>query len=765
MTPKGKSIVIAIIKAVVVIATLLLLLAVSGVSLLFYIYGKDLPDVNSLKTLELAETTRIYDRDGNVLYSIYNGENREYVPLSDISKNIIQATLSTEDRNFYHHLGFDLKGIIRAQLKNWKEEEIKEGASTITQQLARNIFLTPEKNIDRKIKELLLALQIEWNFSKDQILEMYFNKIPYGSNSYGIEAASETFFGKKAKELTLIEASIIASLPKAPSYYSPYGDHVKELMGYCLADEKKNDENSIEIPGGGESFDDQGDTIEETEATPDAEKNITSRKSECESYNDKRYIFGRKDYVLENMVKDGYITKEQMQQAWLEGKNIHFKNTLHRIEAPHFVFYIKELLEKKYGKEVVEKGGLEVRTSLDPVMQSYAEESIQNQAPINQKKYNANNAGLIAVNPKTGEILSMVGSVDYWNDEISGKVNVTTSFRQPGSSFKPFIYSVAIEKQGLGSGTMLSDKKTLFNKKDIPKNSDGKYKGPMTIRSALALSRNIPAIKAYFLGGEEETILDLMDQIGLNNLRNYKTEFNKKAKIRGWEFNYGWPLALGSGEVRLLDLVNAYGIFPNNGTYIELHPILEVRDNKGNILEKFDSQKKQFGQHVISPQTAYIISDILSDVYARPAGTWRKNLTIPGHTVAAKTGTTNKKIRGAIYPNDNIVIGYTPSLVVGVWVGNTDGTHMRGNAWGFLDAAPIWKNFLTQVLENKSDEKFTKPEGLLSRGKEIFPYFAVFKNFDRQFATVKEKTEVPPDTLSVDRMSTPVSNIQTSLTE
>lgn len=740
---------------------------------LFVVFGRDLPDVSKLKDMEFLETTNIYDREGNVLYSIYGQENRKYVPLHYIAPSVVNATIATEDKNFYHHLGFDPVGIIRAQLKNIEEDQIKQGASTITQQLAKKIFLSPERTYDRKIKELLLSLQIEWMFSKDEILEMYFNEISYGWNAYGIEAAAKTFFGKSSHDLSLVESAVLASLPKAPSSYSPYGENRKALMGYCK-DETQPDvphipEVSTELDSQEVVVEDSDTVMEEStevvepddilpdyEATGDADENPVNGEEDetetegvvvCTSPYDPKYVWGRKDYVLERMVEDGYITQDEMNAAWKDGLDLTFADPIHKIEAPHFVFYVKELLEQKYGKELVENGGLEVKTTLDPRMQSIAEEGVMGHAEDNLQHYNANNAGLVALDVKTGEVLAMVGSVDYWNNDIDGQVNVTTSFRQPGSSFKPLVYAAAMQSTGMGSGTILGDYKTVFNKKDVPRNADNMYKGRMTIHTALALSRNIPAIKAYYLAGEEEVLLNFFDKIGLQSLRQFKEDFNKDAETRGWTFNYGWPLSLGSGEVRLLDLVNAYGIFPNQGKYIAANPIVEVRDRNGNILEKNDSPS---GEQVIDPQVAFTINYILSDVNARPGGTWRANMTIPEHTVAAKTGTSNKKLGRSIYPNNNLIIGYTPNIVVGVWVGNTDGSHMKGNAWGFSDAAPIWKHFLTEILKDKPDEKFVEPPGMKWVGKEVYPSFAQLKmNFDKRFRKIaKPKPPENGDTLS-----------------
>ena len=736
---------------------------------IWFIFGRDLPDVRQLRDMNFDQTTRIYDREGNVLYSIFDIENRKYVPLNQIGKDSINATIAIEDKNFYHHFGFDILGMVRAQMKNFQDDKITQGASTITQQLAKNIFLSPERTYDRKIKELILAIQIELSYSKDEILEMYLNKIAYGSNSFGIEAAAQTFFGKSASELNLVESAVLASLPKAPSTYSPYGQNRKQLMGFCINQNSQLPEMETQELSSQE--------IELMEAPLDEKKletkdiilgeggaNGTEEISSinCTSPYDESYVWGRKDQVLERMLEDGYISREQMIAAWKEGLELKFRDPLHKIEAPHFVFYVKELLEKKYGKDMVESGGLEVVTTLDPRLQSIAEESVTRQTEYNWSHFRANNAGLVALDPMTGQVLAMVGSVNYWDEKIDGQVNVTTNPRQPGSSFKPIIYAAAIQNAGIGSGSVISDFKTLFNKKDVPRNADNTYKGQMIVRTALAQSRNIPAIKAYYLAGEEEKILELADKIGLSGLREFKNKFNQDAAKRGWTFNYGWPMAIGSGDVKLLDLAGAYGALSNSGMYMETNPILEVRNSKGEVLEKFEAK----GQQAIDPQAAYIITDILSDISAKPAGSWRNSMTIPGHTVAAKTGTSNKKVGRGIYPNNNILMGYTPSLVAGVWVGNTDGSIMRGNAWGFADAGPIWKYFFSEVLKDKPDEKFVEPKGIIHKGRELFPAWVKYKNWDSQFAKVEtqETQQVPlSDFLAIPQSQQTTELINTEL--
>ncbi len=723
------------------IAGVFLGLGVLGFISIFLVFGRDLPDVTQLKEMNFAETTIIYDREGNVLYSIFSEENRDYVPLSYIAEDVIHATLAIEDKKFYDHFGFDPVAIIRAQIKNLEEDDTRQGASTITQQLAKNVFLSPEKTYERKIKELLLSLQIEYLFSKDEILEMYLNKIAYGSNAFGVEAASKTFFGKSSHDLSLAEASVLAALPKAPSQYSPYGQNKNDLMGYCKMDETVEsleevmDEGELVASAPPEELSEEA-LPEATAEGPEAEP-APRPEPKCSGPDDPNYMKGRKDLVLERMIEDGYITHDQMLSAWREGFDVTFLDPVHKIEAPHFVFYVKELLEKEYGKELVESGGLEVVTTLDPRLQSLAEDVVAERADFNQGRLGANNASMVALDPRTGQVLAMVGSRNYWDESIDGQVNVATSLRQPGSSFKPLVYAAAIQNGGIGSGTILGDYKTVFERNYTPSNSDNTFKGRMTARTALASSRNIPAIKAFYIAGGEDKLLEFLDKLGIVSLRAFKDEFNKDAEERGWTFNFGPPMAIGSGELSLLELVGGYSVMANGGVRAPVNPILEVRDRNGNVIEKFEDK----GEQVVDPQVAYVLSSMLSDVYARPGGTWRNTLTIPGHTVAAKTGTSNKKIGRTNYPNNLLTLGYTPSIALGVWVGNTDGERLYYNAWGLTGAAPMWKMFMERALADVPDEPFPQPEGLIWKGNEVYPSFMEQKNYDAQFVKIKKKED------------------------
>lgn len=570
-------------------------------------------------------TTVIYDRTGeHVLYEIYGEEDRKIVPHDQIPDTIKIAAIATEDASFYKHFGIDPASVVRAILNNIKNRDLSQGGSTITQQLARNAFLTREKTFRRKFLEAILAVKIERKFTKDQILDMYLNQIPYGSNAYGIGAAAEKFFGKNAKDLTLDEAALIAALPKATTYYSPYG---------------------------------------------------TNRD----------YLAARQQRILSRISTLGladYRAVEEAKKIDTLSKLIPFQE---KIDAPHFVMFVKEELEKKYGRKKVEEGGLKVYTTLDYNLQQLAETVVQKESVSNLKAYGASNAALVALDPRNGQILAMVGSLDYFNDSIDGQVNVALRPRQPGSSFKPFAYAKAFEK-GYQPETLVLDAKTNFGpdgsgRPYIPRNYDGKFHGLLTMRQALAGSLNIPAVKTLSAAGLDDTI-ELAHRLGITTLNDRQ--------------RYGLSLVLGGGEVKLLDMASGFSVFANDGKRNPSTPILKVLDFKGNTLESNQPQNIP----VLNEQVARKINSILSDNTARvPIFGPRNKLFIPGRTVAAKTGTTQEF-------RDAWTIGFTPYLSVGVWAGNNDNHPMRAGADGSFVAAPIWNSFMTKAIQSLPDQQF-----------------------------------------------------------
>lgn len=591
----------------------------------FAYFAKDLPDPEKIQERQIVQSTKIYDRTGKVvLYDIHGEEKRTVISFEEIPQFIKETTIVAEDDNFYHHLGFDLRGIIRAALANLKGQKIIQGGSTITQQFIKNAILSPEKTFARKIREAILALKLEIKYSKDEILGFYLNQVPYGSNAYGIEAGARTFFDKPAKDLTLAEAALLAALPKAPSYYSPYGSRADELKT-------------------------------------------------------------RQEYILDRLNKFGYITEEKAEEA--KRQKLTYSPERYGIKAPHLVMYIKEYLEGKYGQDYIERGGLKVYTTLDWDLQKIAEEAVKQRADYNKKNFRSTNAALTALDPKTGQILAMVGSVDYFDIENQGNFNVAiSSHRQPGSSFKPFVYAAAFKK-GFTPQTILFDLETSFGQygpagqeeEYRPRNYDNKFRGPVTMKQALAQSLNIPSVKTLYLAGLNESI-NLAKDMGITTLKDRK--------------RYGLSLVLGGGEIKLLDEVSAYGVFAAEGIKRPTTYILKIEDAQGNILEEYKDKPSR----VLDQQIARQITDILSDEETRaPVFGRHSKLYLGEQPAAVKTGTTQEY-------RDGWTVGYTPSLVAGVWTGNNDSSPMREGA-GLYTAAPIWNEFITKAYETANSEQ------------------------------------------------------------
>ncbi len=686
------------------------------------IFSIGLPDVTDLENISAAQSTTIYDREDGVLYTIHGEENREYVEIDKIAKNLVDSTIAIEDDVFWEHGGFDVFAIGKAVLHEVFGIGSARGGSTITQQYVKNTFLSPERSYSRKIKEIILAIRLERSFDKEKIIELYLNRIPYGNNAYGAQKAAEIYFNKEAKDLTLAETSILASLPQAPSRYNPYGNNKFSHLLKEFTEEEiiyRGIEGEVDLE------------IEEYVRGLIGQRVDLGNGTEI-------YIQGRTDLVLKRMSDLKNITSEERQEALNELQQIEFNDYTESIEHPHFVLYIKQQLEEKYGKEVVEQGGLKVYTTLDPDIQGRAELAAEEFGESNVTKYDADNMAILTINAKTGEILAMVGSRDYFNEEIDGNVNVVLRPRQPGSSFKPFVYAQAFYN-GYAPGNAIYDIPTKMGN-DRPENYDGKWQGQITVRQALGQSRNIPAIKAYFLAGEQDPIIDLCEKMGITTL-------NKA-------HSYGYPLALGAGEVPLIEMVTAYATFANNGKKPELTGIKKIENANGDILEEW--RQKDF-EEVMDPQIAYLINSILSD-QEQSVG---PRLFISGKLNAAKTGSStkeNKKESGKseVRPSDAWTIGYTPTIVTGVWAGNTDGKGMDYDAGGYNTASPIFNAVMTEALKDLSAETFPEPEGIKhvkvskASGKlpgpntpagmiveEIFPSFSVPTKTETLFFKVK----------------------------
>jgi 1A family penicillin-binding protein len=613
-------------------------------AILFLYYSKDLPDPNKLLAREVPESTKIFARDGSLLYEIHGEVKRTQVGLDQISDNLKHATVAIEDKNFYHHGGIVPTSLVRSVLVDIVSGEKKQGGSTITQQLVKNAILSRDKSFDRKIKEIILAIAIDSRFSKDDILKLYLNEVPYGRNAYGVEAASQTYFGKSAKDISLAESAYLAAIVQAPTFYSPLGPNRQAL------DDRKN-------------------------------------------------------YVLSLMKDQGYISEEDQLKA--KDEKVIFASLSNGISAPHFSLMVQNYLADKYGETTLEEGGLKVYTTLDPKLQAIAEDVVKKGVEAVSKKYNANNAALVAIDPKTGQILAMVGSKDYFGKpEPAGCIPGTTAAnsctfepnynvalsttRQPGSSFKPYVYLTAFKPEFKYSpATMLTDVVTDFgkfgNSNYIPKDYDNKQRGPVSIRSSLAGSLNIPAVKTLSL-------------VGVDNATQTAHDLGITSPLS----NCGLSLVLGGCTVRLLDHVAAYSVIANEGLKNDATAILKIVDKQGKTLEEYQSNPKQ----VVDAQAAYELISIMTDNNARTYVFGPNSpLILPDRVVAAKTGTTQNW-------HDGWTMGFTPSLAAGVWAGNNNGALLKAGADGVFVAAPIWNAFMKQALASTTPETFAVPPGI-----------------------------------------------------
>lgn len=623
--------------------------------LLFIYFAWNLPQPEKFTETPFIQSTKIYDKTGKVLlYDIYGEEKRQIVSFDKISDNLKHAVLASEDARFYQHGGIDPMGILRSLLVDFKLKGLSQGGSTITQQLIRSVYLTNQKKISRKIREIILSIELDAKYSKDQIFDWYLNQIPFGENAYGAESASQTYFSKPASELTIAEAATLTAIIPAPSHYSPYGPYKAELLQ-------------------------------------------------------------KKDVVLDRMLKTGYIDQKQLDEAKKE--KIVFSEITNSIKAPDFVLYVKKYLDDKYGDDYLKEKGLRIYTTLDWDLQQYTEKIIKD-SEASLKAKNAHNAATVVLNPKTGEIMALVGSRDYFADpypagcdeKASGsclfepKYDVATmGQRQPGSSFKPIVYATAFKK-GFTPNTILWDVTTEFNpncppdatgitglngsKCYNPQDYDGRNRGPVTMRTALDESLNIPAVKTLYLAGIPDSIQTARD-LGITTLTDTK--------------NYGLSLVLGGGDVNLLEMASAYGVFAADGNYISPISILKITDANGNILEENKKQPTQ----VLDTQVARLINNVLSDNNARaPIFGYNSPLYFPDYQVAAKTGTTQNFV-------DGWTMGYAPSVVVGVWVGNNNNIPTHDEGIGL--AAPLWHQIIQKVLESNTKETFVEPDPITNR--------------------------------------------------
>ncbi|OGK31045.1 hypothetical protein A3F29_03260 [Candidatus Roizmanbacteria bacterium RIFCSPHIGHO2_12_FULL_33_9] len=590
-------------------------------------FAKDLPAPGKLSQASNASTV-FYDRDGEVLFETYKDKNRVPVELKDVSKHLKNATISIEDKNFYKHKGISQTGILRAIINIVFKRDI-QGGSTITQQLIKNVLLTPQQTIPRKVKEIILAVMVEQKYSKDEIFEMYINEAPYGGSFWGIGSAAKGYFDKSPKDLSLVESAFLAGLPQRPNSYSPfYG---------------KND--------------------------------LWKQRS--------------KD-VLRRMREDKYITKQEETTALKNLEKLKFESPNLSINAPHFVFYVRDQIEKEFGPKILDQG-IKVKTTLSIDAQTQTQK-IVNEEIKKLKGAKVGNGATVALDSETGEILAMVGSYDFYNKDF-GRFNAATGFRQPGSAIKPLTYALALEK-GYTPSTVIMDLKTVFPNQGeedyIPENYDSTFRGPIQIRFALANSINVPAVKTLAMVGIKD-FLQKAEDLGLNTLAPTQANLNR----------FGLALTLGGGEVRLLDLTSAYSSFARGGTFLEETGILEIKDSRGKVIFKAKRPKEN---RVFSEETSFIISHILSDNIARSAAFGTNSyLNVAGKTVSVKTGTTNDK-------RDNWTIGFTKGITVGVWVGNNDNSPMDpAIASGVTGASPIWNRIMTALLKDYDDGIMGQP--------------------------------------------------------
>lgn len=612
--------------------------------LMMWVSTLQIPDLSSFDQRRVLQSTKIYDRTGQILlYDLHQDVRRSVVPYENISRNIKNATVAIEDDTFFEHIGVRPLSIIRAALANLTGGNLQgQGGSTITQQVIKNSLLMHDKTITRKIKEAILAIKLERQLTKEEILGHYLNESPYGGTLYGVEEASQSFFGKSAADVTIAEAAYISALPQAPTYLSPYGEHRNDL------------EN-------------------------------------------------RKNLVLLQMKKHNFITNDEYEQARKEV--VTFKpQSATGILAPHFVFYIRDYLAQKYGEESLGERGFKVVSTLDYPLEEKAEAVAKKWAFKNKVTFDAENAAIVATDPQTGQILTMVGSRDYFDKDIDGNFNIAVATRQPGSSFKPFVYADAF-KIGYTPDTVIFDLKTEFSTacavddlttKDncyAPVNYDGKFRGPMKLRDALAQSINVPAVKLLYLVGVDNAIKFARD-LGISTLTD--------------KAHYGLTLVLGGGEVKLLDMVSAYGVFADEGKKHDITGILRIEDAQGQVVEEYKDNTTQ----IIDPQVARQVTSVLSDNTARaPSYGWNSPLYFEGKDVAAKTGTTNDY-------RDTWIIGYTPTIAVGAWAGNNDNHSMAHQVAGFI-VSPMWREFMDFALTKRPDKKFTEPDPLPSDIKPV----------------------------------------------
>jgi len=733
-------------------------------------YIRPLPPIETLGEFTQPEASIIYDKDGKELYTLYTSEKRTFVPYEAMSKHIIHWIIAIEDQTFFENEWIDFKWIFRAVFNKvtWKADTIK-WTSTISQQLIKNVFLSNERSYERKIKEAYLSYQMNKKYSKEKILELYLNKLWYWSNAFGIEQATKTFFGKSAKDVSVLEASIVTSIPKGPTYYSPY-NHYDRLVWYPYKYHSKSPDEKEKIITPKEYAENKeiynkfmelfdwlkAKRISETELIlcwidKNAYKKPQNLDDSClvlpynnlvnflndikikwtdlgdkEEFADLtvEYEAGRKDSVLWRMLADNYITFSEYITAIKEGFWYEFKVYKENIKYPHFVFYVREYLENKYWKEFIDKWWLKIYTSIDKDLQDKAEEIVKTQMEKNKTKFEVHNAWVISIDNKTGQILTMIWSGDYYDDEHDGQVNVITRQRQPGSSFKPIVYALWLKNSKVWSKTPIYDLKTDFWANYKPDNFDGKFMWRMNLTNALNNSRNIPAIKMFFMAWGETNIVNFAKSLWIESLKHGK--------------GYWAPLALWTWEATPLEMAQAYSVFANMWYKKEITPIVKIVDSRWNVIEKY---RQTSGKLVIEPALAYIMNSMLSSTGDRPAF-WNNYLSLNGRQAAAKTWTSNKvDTKGRpdkdgkkpILPRDLWTVGYTPQITTVVWSGNING-QWANKKWNGLEASgPIWKNFMEEAHKKLPKLKWTNTAWAKSASISSISWLLAPENYNSSF--------------------------------
>lgn len=729
-------------------------------------YIVPLPDVKDLEKLNLAKSSIIYDRDWNELYKIYK-ENRTYVNYENISKNMVNALVAWEDKTFFENSWVDFKRMIWAFVYFilWKTDKV-EWTSTISQQLIRNTLIWSERKIERKIKEMYLSYKLSTSLSKEKILELYLNKIDFWSNSYGIEQASETFFWKSAKDLWVLESSILASLPKWPSYYSPYS-YPDRLLWYVYIYDEDNEKDQTKIITEKDKLNYANDVnlflkyIESLKSKKISDstsvicwikkenhKNtLTIDKDWCslmdysklleflnsiQIKNDWKvieYQTWRKDFILQRMLEDWYIQFDDYKNAIISSIWFKFQKNIEKIKAAHFIFYLKEYLEKKYWKDFVDSGWLKIYTTIDSKLQAKAEELIEKQWDVNAKRFDANNDALISIDNTTWEILAMVWWRDYFDEENWWNVNMITSKLQPWSSFKPFVYAQAIDTSEIGSKTPVFDLQTNFPWWYTPSNFDWKFMWLMNISTALDNSRNIPAIKMVYMWWWEKNVVDFAKKLWFENIAD--------------DWRYGASIWLWTVEVTPLEMAKAYTVFANLWKKKEITPILKILDSKWVVIEE---KKDQKDEEVIDSSTAYIINSILSDTSSRPAW-WNAFVSLPDRKVAAKTWTSTKQYvkngKKVKLPRNLWTIWYTPQITTVVRVWNTDWKEVN-MSWDWLNAAwPIWRDFMAYAHKWKPALVWKRPAWVKEIAISKLSWFPIEWSFRADLTTTSLFKNLP----------------------